>query len=60
MSRLLGEIGTIEWSRRTRGILGRGEKARYPGGDRADHLEGAAAAAAQPRGGAARGRTPRS
>ncbi len=26
---LLGEIGTIEWSRRTRGILGRGEKARY-------------------------------
>ena len=29
MSRLLGEIGTIEWSRRTRGILGRGEKARY-------------------------------
>jgi hypothetical protein len=26
---LLGEIGTIEWSRETRGILGRGEKARY-------------------------------
>ncbi len=29
MSRLLGDIGTIEWSRRTKGILGRGEKARY-------------------------------
>jgi hypothetical protein len=29
LSGLLGEIGTIEWSRRTRGILGRGEKARY-------------------------------
>lgn len=29
MSRLLGEIGTIEWSRRTRGILGRGERARF-------------------------------
>jgi hypothetical protein len=26
---LLGEIGTIEWSRRTKGILGRGERARY-------------------------------
>jgi hypothetical protein len=26
---LLGDIGTIEWSRRTRGILGRGEKARF-------------------------------
>jgi hypothetical protein len=29
MSGLLGEIGTIEWSRRTNGILGRGEKARF-------------------------------
>jgi HD domain len=29
MSALLGEIGTIEWSRRTRGILGRGERARF-------------------------------
>lgn len=29
MSALLGEIGTIEWSRRTNGILGRGERARY-------------------------------
>lgn len=29
MSRLMGEIGTIEWCRRTNGILGRGEKARY-------------------------------
>jgi hypothetical protein len=29
MSALLGEIGTIEWSRRTKGILGRGEKARF-------------------------------
>ena len=26
---MLGDIGTIEWSRRTRGILGRGEKARF-------------------------------
>lgn len=26
---LLGEIGTIEWSRRTNGILGRGERARF-------------------------------
>jgi hypothetical protein len=26
---LLGEIGTIEWSRRTNGLLGRGERARY-------------------------------
>jgi hypothetical protein len=26
---LLGEIGTIEWTRRTNGILGRGERARY-------------------------------
>ncbi len=26
---LLGEIGTIEWSRRTNGILGKGERARY-------------------------------
>jgi hypothetical protein len=25
----MGEIGTIEWCRRTNGILGRGEKARY-------------------------------
>jgi len=29
MTRLLGEIGTIEWSRRTDGILGRGERARF-------------------------------
>ena len=29
MSALLGEIGTIEWSRRTKGILGRGERARF-------------------------------
>lgn len=29
MSGLLGDIGTIEWSRRTRGILGRGEQARF-------------------------------
>ncbi len=29
MSSLLGEIGTIEWARRTRGILGRGERARF-------------------------------
>ena len=29
MSGLLGDIGTIEWARRTRGILGRGEKARF-------------------------------
>lgn len=29
MSLLLGDIGTIEWSRRTRGILGRGERARF-------------------------------
>lgn len=29
MSPLLGEIGTIEWSRRTNGILGRGERARF-------------------------------
>jgi hypothetical protein len=29
MGALLGEIGTIEWSRRTKGILGRGERARY-------------------------------
>jgi hypothetical protein len=29
VSRLLGDIGTIEWNRRTRGILGRGERARY-------------------------------
>lgn len=27
--RLLGEIGTLEWARRTNGILGRGEKARF-------------------------------
>jgi hypothetical protein len=27
--RLLGEIGTIEWCRRTGGILGRGERARF-------------------------------
>jgi hypothetical protein len=26
---LLGEIGTIEWCRRTNGILGRGERARF-------------------------------
>jgi hypothetical protein len=26
---LLGDVGTIEWTRRTRGILGRGEKARF-------------------------------
>ena len=25
----LGEIGTLEWTRRTNGILGRGERARY-------------------------------
>jgi hypothetical protein len=29
MSGLLGEIGTIEWCRRTNGILGRGERARF-------------------------------
>jgi hypothetical protein len=29
LSALLGDIGTIEWSRRTKGILGRGERARY-------------------------------
>jgi hypothetical protein len=29
LSALLGDIGTIEWSRRTNGILGRGEKARF-------------------------------
>ncbi len=29
MGLLLGDIGTIEWSRRTNGILGRGERARY-------------------------------
>ena len=29
MGRLMGEIGTIEWCRRTNGILGRGERARY-------------------------------
>jgi len=29
MSGLLGDIGTIEWARRTRGILGRGEQARF-------------------------------
>ncbi|HEU4906642.1 MAG TPA: HD domain-containing protein [Solirubrobacterales bacterium] len=29
MSALIGEIGTIEWCRRTNGILGRGERARY-------------------------------
>jgi len=29
VSRLLGDIGTIEWGRRTRGILGRGEQARF-------------------------------
>ena len=27
--RLLGEVGTIEWSRTTNGILGRGERARF-------------------------------
>jgi hypothetical protein len=26
---LLGDVGTIEWSRRTNGILGRGERARF-------------------------------
>ncbi len=26
---MLGEIGTIEWARRTNGILGRGERARF-------------------------------
>jgi hypothetical protein len=29
MASLLGEIGTIEWCRRTNGILGRGERARF-------------------------------
>jgi hypothetical protein len=29
VSRLTGDIGTIEWCRRTNGILGRGERARY-------------------------------
>lgn len=29
MSRLLGDIGTVEWCRRTDGILGRGERARF-------------------------------
>jgi hypothetical protein len=29
MSGLIGEIGTIEWARRTNGILGRGERARF-------------------------------
>jgi HD domain len=29
VSTLLGDIGTIEWARRTRGILGRGERARF-------------------------------
>jgi hypothetical protein len=29
LAALLGDIGTIEWSRRTNGILGRGEKARF-------------------------------
>jgi hypothetical protein len=29
VSRLLGEIGTIEWARRTNGILGRGARARF-------------------------------
>ena len=29
MSGLLGDIGTIEWARRTKGILGRGEQARF-------------------------------
>ncbi len=28
-SRLLGDIGTIEWARRTNGILGHGERARF-------------------------------
>ena len=49
-SSLLGDIGTIEWSRRTRGILGRGERARFLAVDRAHHLAGSAARAAQPRG----------
>ena len=34
MSGPLGDIGTIEWSRRTQGILGRGEQARFIGGGR--------------------------
>jgi len=29
MPSLLGDIGTIEWSRRTGGVLGRGERARF-------------------------------
>jgi HD domain len=29
MNGLLGEIGTIEWGRRTNGILGRGERGRF-------------------------------
>jgi hypothetical protein len=29
VSRLLGDIGTIEWARRTDGVLGRGERARF-------------------------------
>ncbi len=29
MPNLLGDIGTIEWCRRTNGILGRGERARF-------------------------------
>jgi hypothetical protein len=29
MTGLLGDIGTIDWCRRTNGILGRGEKARF-------------------------------
>ena len=29
MKSILGEIGTIEWCRRTNGILGRGERARF-------------------------------
>jgi hypothetical protein len=29
MSALLGDIGTLEWCRRTNGILGRGERARF-------------------------------
>jgi hypothetical protein len=29
MTVLLGDIGTVEWCRRTNGILGRGEKARF-------------------------------
>lgn len=29
MQSLLGDIGTIEWCRRTNGILGRGERARF-------------------------------